>query len=48
MMKTVKKRMTQFNEDLSKWRDYDFVVINDNLKNCYKKIINLLKIKKRP
>ena len=41
-MKTVKKRMKEFKKDLSRWREYDFVVINDDLKLCYKKIINFL------
>ncbi len=38
-MKTVKKRMKEFKKDLSKWKEYDFVVINDKLKICYDKII---------
>ena len=36
--KIAKERMTQFNEDVLHWKDYDFVVINDDLENCYKKI----------
>ena len=35
--------MTQFNEDVLHWKDYDFVVINDDLENCYKKIIKFIK-----
>tara|TARA_B100000161_G_C33522173_1_gene401664 strand:+ start:205 stop:822 length:618 start_codon:yes stop_codon:yes gene_type:complete len=38
-LKTVKKRMKGFKRDLSKWREYDFVVINDDLKKCYSKIM---------
>ena len=34
--------MTQFNEDVLHWKDYDFVVINDDLENCYKKIIKFI------
>ena len=34
--------MTQFNEDVLHWVDYDFVVINDDLGNCYKKIIKFI------
>ena len=41
--KIVKERMTQFNEDVLHWKDYDFTVINDNIENCYKKIINFIK-----
>ena len=45
-MKTVKKRMKEFKKDLSRWKEYDFVVINDDLKKCYKKIMNAIKNKK--
>ena len=37
--KIAKERMTQFNEDVLHWKDYDFTVINDDIENCYKKII---------
>jgi len=40
--KIVKERMTQFNEDVLHWKDYDFVVINDDLVGCYKKIIKFI------
>ncbi len=45
-LKTVKKRMKEFKKDLSKWKEYDYVVINDNLKVCYKKIMSVIKSKK--
>jgi len=47
-MKTVKKRMKEFNKDLSKWKEYDYVVINDDLKICYKKIMQVIKKKNFP
>mgnify|MGYP001277909409 FL=1 len=40
--KIAKERMTQFNEDVLHWKDYDFTIINDNLENCYKKIIKFI------
>ena len=40
--KIAKERMIQFNEDVQHWKDYDFVVINDDLENCYKKIIKFI------
>ncbi len=46
-MKTVKKRMKEFKKDLSKWKEYDHVVINDNLKTCYNEIIDVIKNKKK-
>ena len=45
-IKTVEKRMKEFKKDLSKWKEYDYVVINDNLKVCYKKIMSVIKSKK--
>ena len=32
------ERMKQFGRDLLHWINYDYVVINDNLENCYSKI----------
>ena len=40
--KIAKERMTQFHEDVLHWKDYDFVVINDDLVGCYKKIIKFI------
>ena len=42
-MKTVKKRMKEFKKDLSRWKEYDYVVINDDIKKCYKKIMDIIK-----
>ena len=39
----VEERMRQFNKDVLHWVDYDYVVINDNLENCYKEVNNLIK-----
>ena len=46
-MKTVNKRMKEFKKHLSKWKEYDHVVINDDLKLCYKKIMNIIRSKKK-
>ncbi len=47
---TVKKRMKQFKNDILHWKDYDYVVVNDDLIKCYKKIMSLIskKNKKKP
>ena len=34
--------MKHFEKDILHWKDYDFVVINDDLENCYKKIIKFI------
>ena len=39
----VEERMRQFNKDVLHWIDYDYVVINDNLENCYNEVNNLIK-----
>ena len=38
----VEQRMKQFDKDILHWKNYDYVVINDKLDNCYKKIIHIL------
>ena len=37
------ERMKQFEHDVLHWINYDYVVINNNLEECYKKIHNLIK-----
>jgi len=39
----VEQRMKQFDQDILHWKNYDFVVINDDLEKCYHEITNLLK-----
>ena len=36
------ERMKQFNEDVHHWKNYDFVVINDDLNSCYNQIIDFI------
>ena len=38
----VKERMNQFSHDVLHWINYDYVVINDTLNNCFSRIINLI------
>jgi guanylate kinase len=42
----VEERMKQFEFDVLRWVNYDYVVINDNLDSCYSKIINLINAEK--
>ena len=39
----IEERMRQFSKDILHWADYDYVVINDNLENCYNEVNNLIK-----
>ena len=36
------ERMKQFERDVLHWINYDYVVINDDIKECYKRIENLI------
>ena len=38
----VQERMKQFERDVLHWINYDYVVINDDLKDCYNKINKLI------
>ena len=38
----VEERMKEFSRDLLHWINYDYVIINDNLEECYSKISNLI------
>tara|TARA_B110001450_G_scaffold233601_1_gene237023 strand:- start:144 stop:776 length:633 start_codon:yes stop_codon:yes gene_type:complete len=38
----VEERMKQFERDVLHWINYDYVVINNNLDNCFKNIHNLI------
>ncbi len=38
----VDKRYKSFDEDIKHWNDYDYVLINDNLENCYKQIEKII------
>ncbi len=38
----VEERMKQFEHDVLHWINYDYVVINNDLNDCYSRIINLI------
>ncbi len=38
----VEERMKEFSRDVLHWINYDYVIVNDNLKECYSKISNLI------
>lgn len=40
--KIVNERMKQFEKDLQQWRNYDYVVINDDLEKCYNQITSII------
>tara|TARA_B100001093_G_C26380834_1_gene822867 strand:- start:73 stop:669 length:597 start_codon:yes stop_codon:yes gene_type:complete len=38
----IEKRFKAFDDDVKKWKDYDYVLINENLDNCYKQIEKII------
>ena len=36
------ERMKQFDKDILHWKNYDYVVINDNLQSCFNQICDLI------
>jgi len=45
--KLILQRMNKFNEEISHWNEYNYIVVNDDLENCYKKILNIIHNEKR-
>jgi len=43
----IEKRMNKFNEELSHWNEYNYVVINDDLNICYEKIRSIIASEKK-
>ncbi len=43
--KIVLERMRQFEKDIKRWKNYEFIVINDNLSKCYKEIVSIIRLK---
>ena len=41
--KLIEQRMKKFNEEISHWKEYDYVVVNDDLEECYNKILNIIR-----
>jgi len=41
----VEERMKVFDKDIQHWKNYDYVVINDNLQDCFNQICNLINSK---
>ena len=46
-VKLIKKRMNKFNEEVSHWSEYNYVVINDDLDKCYSKILSIIASEKK-
>ena len=38
----IKKRFDSFDEDIKHWKDYDYIIINKNLENCFNQIEKII------
>ena len=45
--KLIEQRMIKFNEEISHWNEYNYVVINDDLELCYNEILGIIKSEKK-
>ena len=43
----VEKRMNKFNGELSHWNEYNYVVVNDDLNECYNTILSIIMSEKK-
>ena len=42
----VDNRLRSFEEDIKHWNDYDYIIINKNLENCFRQIEKIIEINK--
>ena len=40
--KLIEQRMNKFNEEMSHWKEYDYVLVNDDLDDCYNHILAII------
>ena len=43
----IKKRMNKFQEEISHWNEYSYVVVNDDLELCHNEILNIINFEKK-
>ena len=45
--KIVERRMNKFNEEVSHWNEYNYVVVNDDLNKCYNTLLSIIMSEKK-
>ena len=45
--KLIENRMNKFNQEVSHWNEYNYVVVNDDLNICYNKIMEIISAEKK-
>ena len=43
----IEQRMNKFNEEITHWNEYNYVMVNDDLEICYSKILNIIMSEKK-
>ena len=43
----IQQRMKKFDEEISHWNEYNYVVVNDDLDECYNKILKIITSEKK-
>ena len=46
-VKLIEERMHKFNEEVSHWQEYNYIVVNDDLDKCYNKILSIINSEKK-
>ncbi len=42
------KRLQSYDEDIKHWPDYDYIIINENLENCFRQVEKIIIKHKKP
>ena len=45
--KLIKERMKKFNEEVSHWNEYNYIIVNDDLEECYSNLLNTINSEKK-
>jgi len=45
--KVINERMSKFSEEVSHWNEYNYILINDDLDQCYNKILDIISSEKK-
>ena len=44
--RVINERMSKFSEEVSHWNEYNYILINDDLEQCYNKILDIISSEK--
>ena len=44
--KEIKERFKSFDKDIENWKDYDYIIINENIDICFRQLENIILLNK--